>query len=98
MLIATVSPSTHHANHSHKLTTLDRLVSLLFALLITQSAHPHIHRLVHVSWYALLKLVTLTARTAVCANNKDAHALLHSWHMVHDQSELTRVVALAKYN
>ena len=29
---------------------------------------------------------------------KDAHALLHSWHMVHDLSELTRVVALAKYN
>ena len=76
----------------------DPLVYQQFALLITQSAHQHIHRLALGLLYVLPKLVTLTARTAVYANNKDALALLHSWHMVHDLSELTRVVALAKYN
>ena len=76
----------------------DLLAYQQFALLITQSAHQHIHRLVLVLLYAQLKHVTPTARTAVCANNKDALVLLHSWHTVHDQSELTRVVALAKYN
>ena len=94
----TVSPSTHHANHSHRLTRSEPLVFLLFALLTTVSAHQHIHLPGLALLYALLKHVTLTARTVVYVNNKDALVLLHSCHMVHELNELTRVVALAKYN